>query len=117
MEYRNPIYTIDGRIDCEINHPEYGWIPFTADSYDVEEHGRNLFKIISDNGGIKEYVPPDNLCDVVRAQRDYLLSSSDWSQLPDVPEALKNKWAIYRQALRDIPLQEGFPYKVKWPEI
>ena len=30
MEYRNPKYNSNGTIDCEINHPEYGWIPFTA---------------------------------------------------------------------------------------
>jgi hypothetical protein len=30
MEIRNPIYNVFGTIDCEINHPDYGWIPFTA---------------------------------------------------------------------------------------
>lgn len=30
MEYRNPQKTFDVAIDCEINHPIYGWIPFTA---------------------------------------------------------------------------------------
>lgn len=31
MEIRNPAYIADGRIDCEINHPVYGWIPHTAE--------------------------------------------------------------------------------------
>lgn len=31
MEIRNPIYIANGGIDCEINHPVYGWIPYTAD--------------------------------------------------------------------------------------
>lgn len=40
---RNPVFTVDGRIDCEFNHPVYGWIPFTADPNDVEPHGREIF--------------------------------------------------------------------------
>ena len=35
MEYRNPQRTAGEAIDCEINHPVYGWIPFTADPNDV----------------------------------------------------------------------------------
>lgn len=34
MQTRNAIRLPDGRIDCEVNHPVYGWIPFTADSAD-----------------------------------------------------------------------------------
>lgn len=117
MEYRNPIYTVDGRINCEINHPEFGWIPFTADPNDVEQHGRDLFAAISKDGCISEYSEPSDLADRVRAQRNLLLANSDWSQLPDVPQPLKDKWAIYRQALRDIPLQNGFPNQIIWPEI
>ena len=32
MKVRNPTYTVDGRIDCEIDHPNHGWIPYTAGS-------------------------------------------------------------------------------------
>jgi len=35
MEYRNALWTLDERIDCEIKHPIYGWIPFTADPDDT----------------------------------------------------------------------------------
>ena len=49
-------------------------------------------------------------------RRAYLLSSSDWTQLPDVPLATKGAWATYRQALRDITLQPGFPTDVVWPK-
>jgi len=34
MNYRNPVFTADHFIDCEINHPVYGWIPFTCDPND-----------------------------------------------------------------------------------
>lgn len=35
MNYRNAKHLADGRIDCEIEHPVYGWIPFTADPADT----------------------------------------------------------------------------------
>ena len=40
MEFRNPQYNDLGGIDCEIEHPVHGWIPFTADPNDVDERGR-----------------------------------------------------------------------------
>jgi hypothetical protein len=43
LEYRNPTRNGDGTIDVEINHPIYGWIPFTASPEDPEAHGRELF--------------------------------------------------------------------------
>jgi hypothetical protein len=44
----------------------------------------------------------------MRSQRDRLLSASDWTQVADAPVD-KAAWATYRQALRDMPEQEGFP--------
>ena len=35
MEYRNSKYLDGARIDCEINHPVHGWIPFTCDPTDT----------------------------------------------------------------------------------
>ena len=35
MEYRNSKYLDGARIDCEINHPTFGWIPFTCDPTDT----------------------------------------------------------------------------------
>ena len=51
----------------------------------------------------------------IRARRDQLLAESDWTQLPDVPEATKAAWADYRQALRDLTAQDGFPDAIQWP--
>jgi hypothetical protein len=51
----------------------------------------------------------------VRQQRNQLLSTCDWTQLPDAP-VLRATWATYRQALRDVTAQEGFPWNVVWPE-
>jgi len=50
----------------------------------------------------------------VRTYRDRLLVKSDWTQVPDSPVSSET-WATYRQALRDVTEQEGFPYNVTWP--
>lgn len=47
--------------------------------------------------------------------RNQKLQESDWTQLADIPEETKNKWEPYRQALRDITAQSGFPTDVVWP--
>ena len=51
----------------------------------------------------------------VRIGRTSLLSDSDWTQIVD-STADKPTWATYRQTLRDIPLQPGFPWNVTWPQ-
>jgi hypothetical protein len=58
MDYKNPIFTDTGAIDCEINHPQYGWIPFTASPDDSEKHGRDLYAAILAAGGVAAYVAP-----------------------------------------------------------
>lgn len=58
-----------------------------------------------------------NLISSIRSERARRISYSDWTQLPDVPEATRLKWQAYRQALRDITLQDGFPQNIIWPEM
>lgn len=55
----------------------------------------------------------------IRAQRNSLLTLCDWTQLPDAPLTAEQKqaWAEYRQALRDVPEQAGFPENVAWPLV
>ena len=48
----------------------------------------------------------------VRAQRDALLAASDSMALAD---RITDEWRTYRQALRDVPAQSGFPTNVTWP--
>jgi hypothetical protein len=50
----------------------------------------------------------------VRTSRNDLLTKCDWTQIAD-STADKPAWAIYRQALRDVTVQEGFPWNVTWP--
>lgn len=51
----------------------------------------------------------------VRKQRDVLLYQCDWTQLPDAPVD-SAAWAVYRQELRDVTNQPGFPWEVVWPK-
>jgi hypothetical protein len=64
------------------------------------------------------FVPPAApapTAEEVRESRDQLLAESDWTQVADAP-VVQLEWATYRQALRDIPQQAGFPENVTWPE-
>ena len=53
-----------------------------------------------------------------RTMRDNLLRACDHRMMPDYPcgEASRAAWAAYRQALRDVPQQEGFPDAIEWPQ-
>ena len=51
----------------------------------------------------------------VRASRDEKLKGCDWTQVADAPVD-KTVWATYRQALRDVTAQSGFPWTITWPD-
>lgn len=57
--------------------------------------------------------------DEARTQRDKLLAETDWTQVLDAPidAATREAYRAYRQALRDLPEQEGFPETITWPEL
>jgi hypothetical protein len=50
-----------------------------------------------------------------RVKRDAILSTTDWSGNSDV--TMSQEMANYRQALRDVPDQEGFPSTINWPTL
>lgn len=56
---------------------------------------------------------PEVKAEQVRSERDALLRKTDWTALSDT--TMSAEMAAYRQALRDITDQEGFPYEVIWP--
>lgn len=119
MDIRNPIYNADDSIDCEIFHPEYKWVPFTASPHDTEKHGRDIYRAALAMGPAA-YIPPpppsdEEISAQVRAKRSRLLTTSDWTQVADAPVD-QVAWATYRQALRDVPQQEGFPINIVWPD-
>ncbi|MCP5019728.1 MAG: hypothetical protein GY938_31245 [Ketobacter sp.] len=55
---------------------------------------------------------------VIRYQRDQLMQSTDWTQIPDasLSNEKKTEFTVYRQALRDIPQTYDNPDDVVWPE-
>lgn len=100
-------------------------VPFTAseaESTGSVKHAADIWNncIAGVYGEIEQEDPPyeptdEELAFGIRQERDNLLQASDWTQLPDVPQETKDLWAAYRQALRDITSQAGFPREVIWP--
>lgn len=56
----------------------------------------------------------EDQANALRSDRNQCLSDCDWTQLADAPVD-KVAWGNYRQALRDLTAQEGFPWTVTWP--
>lgn len=127
--YRNAKYINDnGWIDCEIDHPDWGWIPYTLDPADTDMTVNNddLLAAMNAAGDVAAYVPPTQeeldaaLAEQHRGERDGLLAEVDaiagnalrWATLSAEQQA---DWAEYRQALLNVPQQTGFPNEVVWP--
>ena len=81
-----------------------GDIPFTPE----EELARDMQE------AAWELSLADRAAEEVRTERNAKLTSSDWTQIADAPVD-KAAWATYRQALRDLPQQAGFPTSINWP--
>lgn len=113
MEVRNATFNRHGTIDCEIEHPELGWLPYTADPDDCPS-AYEAALALGPSAYVEPPVQPEALAAIARAQRNALLSACDWTQVPDAPVD-QAAWATYRQALRDVPQQEGFPLTISWP--
>ena len=129
MNYRNAQYIDSTRIDCEIEHPVHGWIPYTLDPADTDMTINNgeLLAAMTAAGDVAAYIPPTQeeldaiKAQAVRAERDQRLLTVDaiagnalrWAARDADTQAA---WAAYRQALLDVPQQAGFPNNVTWPE-
>ena len=77
-----------------------------------------IAKAESCNGEVTVEDIPMN-AEEARAKRDKLLEESDWTQVLDAPidAETREAYRVYRQALRDVPEQEGFPETITWPEL
>ena len=101
------------RLDVEINHPEHGWIPYTIDPSDADSTIDNAAIAALIGTDFTAYVAPTQaelnaaLAADVRVERDALLAATDWMASQDV--TMSDDWRTYRQALRDLPAQSGFP--------
>lgn len=114
-------------MDVEIEHPQYGWIPYTLTDTDTDQNINNelLLELIGSN--FEAYVPPtqaelDAQAEVqVRGQRDMILATevdpivSNPLRWGDMTTAEQNAWTQYRTDLLNISDQVGFPHNVTWP--
>jgi hypothetical protein len=108
--FTNPRFTEDGGI-VVVQEGDIDFYVFEGDIYEQAKQG--AFGPVAD---FVPYVPTqEEKVAIIRAERDALLAATDWTQLPDVPEAIREAYAVYRQALRDVPQQAGFPDDVEWP--
>jgi hypothetical protein len=105
---------------------QYAYVPSDVVQITDEEYWTLLKgqsegkRIVLGNNGrpvLGEPLPPsyEDVAEQVRSQRNRLLAESDWTQMPDAPVD-RSAWAVYRQALREVPQQPGFPFDVVWPE-
>ena len=115
------------RMDVEINHPNYGWIPYTVDPSDTDETIDNDAVLSLIGNSFEPYIAPtqDGLdaeaaIDVRLARDDKLANDVDpivsnplrWNELTDVQ---RTAWTQYRTDLLNVPQQAGFPHNVTWP--
>jgi hypothetical protein len=113
-------------MDVEINHPDYGWIPYGLDPSDTDTTINNdaVMALIGTN--FAPYVAPTQAelnavrAFDIRSGRDARLTEVDaiagnalrWAELTSSAQA---EWSNYRQELLDVPQQDDFPNNVTWP--
>ena len=97
--YLREDYYINNGVPVEISAPPESWYDFDYDT--------------------KQWVENDGVArQLCLKKRNELLLDSDWTQLPNGPLTSDQQaaWATYRQALRDITEQAGYPLNVTWPQ-
>ena len=114
------------RIDVEINHPEYSWIPYTVDPTDTDTTIDNEEVMALIGTDFAAYVAPTqaeldaSTAAQVRGERDNILTTvvdplvSNPFRWADLTSDKQAEWSNYRQELLDVPQQDGFP-TVVWP--
>jgi hypothetical protein len=107
MNYRNPVFTADRFIDCEINHPVYGWIPFTCAPKDggADFDAAALYAKMKPHAA--PYVPPPGPTpEQVRAQMDagraaaYAAEADPLFFKWQAGEATEAEWKAKREEIR-----------------
>ena len=121
---KNAKYFDDVNINCEINHPDHGWIPFlcnpddTGSDVDITDLYAKLKKVASP---LSQEEKDAKKAIEVRSIRDQkLVNDVDplatnplrWDELST---EVQKKIKTYRNALLDVPQQVGFPNSVTFP--
>lgn len=100
---------LEGSIDASVYYIENG----AAVAIPAKPNQYSVFDFTT-----KQWVQQENLAIAdVLPKRQRLLYSSDWTQIPNNPLTSEKQaaWATYRQELRDIPSQSGYPFNVIFP--
>jgi len=100
---------------------EWGVYPYTVDdqpAFDYMTQTITASALTQTNGLWTQgwnvsNLPAEDAGRNIRSQRDNFLQQTDWMALSD--NTITPEWASYRQTLRDITKQEGFPFSVDWP--
>jgi agmatine/peptidylarginine deiminase len=125
-EYRNAISLSEDNslMEVEINHPDYGWIPYGISSADTDQTIDNtalLALIGSDFIASTQEARDARLASEQRTVRDNMLQLEvdsivsnplRWAALTTEKQ---NEWAQYRTDLLNVPQQSGFPNSISWP--
>lgn len=109
---------------------DFNVFPVEAVPAPTVDHTKNVKegKPVNNNGWKQTWVVEDASADeiasrtadraeAVRAERDQKLAETDWLVIKNLElnQNIPGKWEVYRQALRDVPSQAGFPHDITWP--
>lgn len=131
MNYRNAQRLANGMIDCEIEHENHGWIPFTCDPNDTGAlfDTAALHATMEADPATAPYVPPTEAELLAAANTEaralragllaqhvdaFVMNPLRWADLTADQQA---QISTYRRALLDITDQAGFPASITWPEV
>lgn len=110
--------------DVEINHPDYGWIPYALTPWDTDNTINNtelLALIGSDYVAFSQSDEDARQADFSRYQRNQRLESevdpivTNPLRWADLTTEKQNEWTQYRTDLLNVPQQAGFPNTINWP--
>ena len=115
------------RMDVEINHPDYGWIPYTLEPTDTDTTINNDEVMALIGTDFRAYVAPTQaqLDEVtatnIREERDTILVTvvdslvSNPLRWASLASDKQTEWTNYRTNLLGVPQQAGFPNSITWP--
>ena len=113
VEYDADIALPDLLIEGEYDPASY----YIKDGIAVEKPSKPnewaIFDVLTE-----QWIPNERLAKMeILPKRQELLVNSDWTQIPNGPLNVEQQqaWAAYRQELRDITKQSGYPFNVIWP--
>ena len=110
--------------DVEINHPDYGWIPYALTPWDTDNTINNtelLALIGSDYVAFSQSDEDARQADFSRYQRNQRLENevdpivTNPLRWADLTTEKQNEWTQYRTDLLNVPQQAGFPNTINWP--